>query len=142
MADGARPLWAQTAAIEGAGMIGKDLAILSGFVVILSCGQLLFKTTAAALAGAVGTADALARLLAAPSFYAAVGLYGFSTLLWIWILTRMPLSLAYPWVALTTAVVPLLAILVHGEKVRPVFWLGLVLVVLGILLIQQAAGRS
>ena len=121
---------------------GKDLALLFTFVLILSCGQLLFKRTATALTGAAGVLDALERLLLAPSFYAAVLLYGGSTLLWIWILSRVPLSLAYPWIALSTALVPLLAILFHGEQVRPVFWLGVALVVMGILLIQQAAGRS
>jgi hypothetical protein len=33
-----------------------------------------------------------------PALYAALTLYGFSTVLWIWIMSRLPLMQAHPWV--------------------------------------------
>lgn len=78
-------------------------------------------------------------ILSDPAFYMAITLYGASTLLWIWILSRVPLSQALPWTAASVILVPLLAVVVFDERVRPVFWLGAGLVVCGILLTQIGA---
>jgi multidrug transporter EmrE-like cation transporter len=56
----------------------------------------------------------------------ALLLYGGSTILWVWILSRLPLRQAYPWVALGSIFVPLGVRLWFGEIVKPVFWLGAV----------------
>lgn len=106
------------------------------FIVALAVGQLLFKRVAGGLADASGAADAAARVAMSPSFYVALLLYGGSTILWVWILTRVPLSQAYPWAAAGTALVPMLAVFVFGEQVRPVYWLGIGLIMAGIIVVQ------
>ena len=68
--------------------------------------------------------------------WTALLLYGGSTLLWVWILSRIPLSQAYPWVALGSIIVPLGARLLFGEMVKPVFWLGAVMIAAGIVVTQ------
>lgn len=112
--------------------------LLLTFTLALAVGQLLFKRVAGGLAGASGAADAAWRIALTPSFYIALSLYAGSTLLWIWILTRVPLSQAYPWTAAAIALVPLLAVLVFGEQVRPAYWLGIALIMAGIIVIQRA----
>jgi hypothetical protein len=52
--------------------------------------------------------------------YAALALYGFSTLLWIWILSRASLMQAYPWVAANMAIVRSIGWLAFGGRVTPV----------------------
>jgi multidrug transporter EmrE-like cation transporter len=105
------------------------------FLACLSAGQLLFKFAASHLtAGTVPYA-----LFFDPIFYLALALYGGSTVLWIWILTRMQLSIAYPWVASTMIIVPLFAYWVFGESLSPRFWMGCSLIVAGILLINVGA---
>jgi multidrug transporter EmrE-like cation transporter len=74
-------------------------------------------------------------------FYLALSLYAFSTFLWIWILSRVPLSQAYPWVAIGIAIVPLLGWYVFDERIKPTFWLGVLLIVSGVI-ITQFTSRS
>jgi len=115
-----------------------NYAALGFFTLVLTAGQIFFKLAASAFIGkplAVGVLE-LAR---APSFYAGSSLYGAATLLWVWILSRVPLSQAYPWVAIATAAVPLLATQLFDERVKPSYWLGVAFVVLGVLLTQRAS---
>jgi multidrug transporter EmrE-like cation transporter len=109
-----------------------NIVALLIFIACLSTGQLLFKTSAAKISpGGVPYG-----LLVDPVFYVALTLYGGTTVLWIWILTRMPLSVAYPWVAGTMIVVPILSNLVFGESLSARFWTGCALVVAGIVVIN------
>ena len=111
-----------------------SLAILS---TALAIGQVMFKRVGLAIRGQPPV-DGLVSLLAKPAFYIVLIIYGFSTLLWVWILSRMPLSQAYPWVAVGMAIVPLLGWYVFGEQVRSLFWLGIVLIFIGIIITQYA----
>jgi drug/metabolite transporter (DMT)-like permease len=108
---------------------------LLAFTVLLAGGQLLFKKVGLELRAS--SAGNVWRLLLSPTLYAALVLYGFATLLWIWILSRVPLSRAYPYVALGVVLVPLASLLFFGERVRPVFWLGAGLIVAGIIVTQM-----
>jgi multidrug transporter EmrE-like cation transporter len=118
-----------------------DTACLALFTVMLAGGQVLFKHVGLVLQGRSG-ASAFLVILRAPSLYAALALYGLATLLWIWILSRVPLSQAYPWVAAGMVIVPLLGWLVFGERLSPGFWLGVALILAGIAITQAGpAGR-
>ncbi len=112
-----------------------DLVALALFTSMLAMGQGLFKRAGLAIRGH-DAAGAAAALLTLPTFYAALALYGGATILWIWILSRVPLSQAYPWVAVGTVIVPLIGVVAFGERVSPVFWLGTALIVGGIWLTQ------
>ncbi len=105
------------------------------FSLTLAGGQLLFKRAAQAIAG-VPVPGLPAALATDTAFWAALALYGGSTLLWVWILSRVPLSQAYPWAALGAVIVPLAATLLFGETVRPIFWFGAALIAAGIVLTQ------
>ncbi len=109
------------------------------FTVVLAGGQVLFKQAARAVVG-LPAGRLIPVLVATPAMWAAVALYGAATLLWVWILARVPLSQAYPWSALGIVIVPLAAMLAFGEEVRPIFWLGAALVIAGILLTQAGTG--
>ena len=116
--------------VAAADVVG--LAIFSGSLAI---GQLMFKKAGLSIRG-LPLLDALWSLAALPIFYAALFLYGFSTLLWVWILSRVPLNQAYPWAASAMVIVPLLAGWFLGEKAKPVFWLGAALIFVGIIITQ------
>lgn len=111
---------------------------LLGFTGLLATGQVMFKHVALKLHD-LQPLLMLRVILTEPAFYMAISLYGASTLLWIWILSRVPLSQALPWTAGSVILVPLLGILVFNESVRPLFWLGAGLVVCGIMLTQLGA---
>jgi drug/metabolite transporter (DMT)-like permease len=109
-----------------------DSLWLSLFAVTLSGGQLLFKITADRMAGR----SFWAALAFQPAFYAAVLLYGAATVVWIWLLTRLPLSRAYPYSAATVILVPLLASYFFGDELTIRFWVGTVLIVTGMLIVN------
>ncbi|MDX2223551.1 MAG: SMR family transporter [Rhodospirillaceae bacterium] len=92
-------------------------------------GQVLFK-----LAAQQQPADAFSfgRLLGTPWFVGAVVLYGASTILWVYILARMPLSIAYPFSLLGAALVPVAAYTLFGEPMGVRVWIGIALVLTGL----------
>jgi len=108
------------------------------FTTTLAVGQLLFKQVGLSLRGRPLVSGMLS-ITQEPAFYLALVLYGFATLLWIWILARVPLMQAYPWVAIGIALVPLLSWFVFDERVTPVFWLGIAFIMAGVLLTQLGA---
>ena len=116
----------------------ENQAYLALFTVLLAGGQLLFKKIGASIHG-LSMGDTLVVVLRQPTLYAALSLYGISTMLWIWILSRIPLSQAYPWVSIGTAIVPLMAIYFFGERVTPGFWCGLALIMVGIVIVQYSS---
>jgi drug/metabolite transporter (DMT)-like permease len=109
---------------------------LAVFTTLLVAGQVFFKDAASAFKGnPVG--QGLVALAFSPTFYVAITIYGAATLLWVWILSRIPLGQAYPWVALATAAVPGIAVLLFHERLSSSYWLGVGLVVLGVYLTQR-----
>ena len=108
---------------------------------MLASGQLLFKRLGLAMRGQ-SLLDGYWLILRMPSLYLALALYGVSTVLWIWILSRISLSRAYPWVAVGVVIVPLIGRYYFGEQLHPLFWVGVVLVFTGILLVQGAASAG
>ena len=119
----------------------SNLVGLAVFTLLLAAGQLLFKTAGLAIRG-LPVRDGLLALAHVPAFYAAIALYAASTFLWVWLLSRVTLMQAYPWVSAGMIIVPLLSAIVFGERVNAIYWLGAVLIVAGIVLTQYAAGGS
>src|SRR3954468_22501181 len=87
------------------------------FGVALATGQLMFKFAAADISAAAVWRAALFS----PWLVGALALYGLTTALWIFILTQMPLSKAYPFSLLGSAIVPILAYLVLSEALPPLY---------------------
>jgi drug/metabolite transporter (DMT)-like permease len=112
-----------------------DLIGLLLFTTLMAFGQFLFKHSALALSG-LGLSDSLLALARLPVFYAALVLYGGSTLLWVWILTRVPLSLAYPFVAVVMILVPVMGWICFDEHLSPAYWIGAGLIIAGVLTMQ------
>jgi drug/metabolite transporter (DMT)-like permease len=108
------------------------------FSVMLAVGQMFFKVVARSMQG-LPLGEGMLAIVGMPMLYFALALYGAATLLWIWILSRVPLSQAYPWVAVAMATVPILAGAVFHERVSPAYWLGIALVMLGVYVTQYAS---
>ena len=108
-----------------------DLLVLLLTPLLLSAGQFLFKKTAAGLeAGSLG--EFLASLLMSPWFWAALAVYGGATLVWVFALSRVPLTGAMPFVALTFVVVPAIGAVFLGERLNLMYWLGVGLIIAGV----------
>jgi drug/metabolite transporter (DMT)-like permease len=105
---------------------------------VLGGGQLLFKIAAGRLVLGQGTA-ALAQSFLNLPMLAALALYAAATVLWVYLLHGLPLSRAYPFVALAFAVVPVLSWLVFRDALGPRYVIGLGLMLAGLYLV--ATGR-
>jgi drug/metabolite transporter (DMT)-like permease len=101
----------------------------------MACGQLLFKLAAMTLSQRTGTSSVLSYL----NVYLISGLilYGLLTMLWVWILRTVPLSKAYPFVALSFVFTPVLSKLVLGELLSTGYFAGLALIAAGVILIVR-----
>lgn len=114
-------------------MKGNYYLALIGCVAGLSLGQLLFKLAAASHV----TRHADNRwlmLVVNPWLIAGGALYAGLTMLWVWLLGRVPLSIAFPFYALAFVFTPLLAYAVLGETVNRSYVAGVVLILAGLVL--------
>ena len=112
-------------------MSGATLAGLIAFPVLIAVGQLLFKIASRSL----GDADAagLAGLALNPFLIAALALYGAGTVLWLFMLKRVALSQAYPFMALSFCLVPVISWLWLGETLSWRNGAGAALIIAGLI---------
>ncbi len=78
------------------------------------------------------------RVLSCPFVLGGLALYALGAVSWLMVLSRLPLSAAYPVLAITYAVIPFLAWLVFGESVSVTRWLGIVVICVGIVIVSQS----
>ena len=113
-----------------------QILLLSAYAAGMSGGQVLFKLAALRSAGATsGIGERLFELVFNPYFIAAVVLYAAYAIFWVWILTFIPLSRAYPFIALAFALTPLLGGLLFGDPISLRLLAGIFFVLCGLFLV-------
>lgn len=113
---------------------------LSSFSLLLSCGQILFKHSAMTVPP-LTSINSLIILFLDMWFWLALILYGVATLLWIFLLQQIPLSLAYPFVALSFIVVPLASLILFKEPMNIFYVMGVFLIIAGLGVITIMASK-
>jgi drug/metabolite transporter (DMT)-like permease len=94
----------------------------------MATGQALFK--------AASGRGSLTLILWSPIFWGAVLLYGVVTICWVLLLREMDLSRAYPIMAATYVIVPLISFVFLGERVGWTYSIGVALIFSGIAFTQ------
>ena len=115
-----------------------DVMILILYTLGISLGQVQFKI-AADHARQHAAQGFTAAMLGNLHFYGAIVLYAALTVVWVWLLTRIPLSRAYPFVVLSFVFTPLLAAMLFGEALNLWYFAGLALILSGLALILAKA---
>ena len=107
---------------------------LIGTPILIAGGQLLFKLASAR----AGNADlrGLAALLADPLLVVAVIIYGIGTIVWVYVLKLVPLTLAYSFMGLTFVFVPVLAHFLLGEEFGWRTAVGAVFIIAGLVIVN------
>jgi drug/metabolite transporter (DMT)-like permease len=88
--------------------------------------------------GRIGTAqvtqplDTVTRAIAEPRLWIGLMLFGVSALFWLVVLSRLPLSVAYPVVGVSYVIVVALSRFMLHEHVPSLRWVGAVVVAIGI----------
>lgn len=103
-------------------------------VVGLAVGQILFKVSATALSQS-GTFLAIKP---AAILFAAMCLYGATSVAWVWVLQKVELGRVYPLMALAFVLVPLGSYLVFGERFQPQYFIGIAMIMVGIFIAVKA----
>jgi drug/metabolite transporter (DMT)-like permease len=115
----------------------SQVALLVAYAVGMAGGQILFKAAALRYLPDGTAAERASSLLFNAYFLAAVALYVGLTVLWVWLLTFIPLARAYPFVALAFAITPLLGGMVFAEPITTKLLTGIALLLGGLLLIAS-----
>lgn len=102
-------------------------------VTAVSVAQILFKHLGLLIKDSNGTFDLNIWMIGFVSF----AIYGGASLLWIYLLTHIPLNKAYPYMALCYVLVPLMALLFFGEQLSVAYILGCAFILAGIIIIAQ-----
>jgi len=111
-------------------------------VVLAGFAQITLKTGVNHVTGTSGgelhlSADSLRSLLSSPVVWGGLVLFGLSAIVWLFALSRASLSFAYPFAALSYVLILVFSVMVLHETVPPIRWLGVALIVAGIVLVAQ-----
>lgn len=109
-------------------MTALNFILCVGCVVLASVGQVLLRLVAAEIAGTtqlMGAVFSLSTLL-------AISVYAGAMLMWLFILGRVPLTVAFPFFGLSFLFVPIFANRIIGDPVSVSTWVGGVIILAGI----------
>jgi multidrug transporter EmrE-like cation transporter len=87
------------------------------------------------------TVDTLLRASREPRLWAGLTLFGISAVFWLVVLSKVPLSFAYPFVGVSYIVIVLVARLVLHEHVPALRWVGVAVVAMGIAIVGLSFRR-
>jgi drug/metabolite transporter (DMT)-like permease len=104
-------------------------------------GQLCLKYGVKQLGENVPAAEVLKGIFT-PYVFTGFVLYGLSSLLYLVVLSRLSLSFAYPFVAITFAMVILLSPRLLGETLPALRILGCVIIILGVFTVAASYGTE
>jgi drug/metabolite transporter (DMT)-like permease len=100
----------------------------------IATGQILFKLSAASLQRTGSWFDTQTLIM----LFSAFALYGITTIAWIWVLQKIELGKAYPLMALAFILVPLGSHFILGERFHWQYFVGVILIMVGIIVALRA----
>jgi multidrug transporter EmrE-like cation transporter len=118
------------------------LALIVGSVALAAVGQLTLKYGMTRV-GPIGGEEVrspvatVLRVAREPAVWAGLGMFGISAIAWMVVLSRVPLSFAYPFAAITYVMILLFDHFVLKEPVAPLRWGGVACIVAGLFLISR-----
>ncbi len=105
-------------------------------IVMLTTGQALWKTGIENVGFSLSLSGII-KMIFNPFIFAGLVIYLVATVLWFYILSKAPLSIAYPMQSLCYVLAAVVGILIFKENVTLIRWAGLSLIVLGAILISR-----
>jgi drug/metabolite transporter (DMT)-like permease len=85
------------------------------------------------------SADSMKAIATNLTVWGGLALFGLSAVVWLFVLSRTSLSFAYPFAALTYLLIVLVDRFVFHETVPPRRWLGVGMIMIGIVLVARTA---
>ena len=104
-------------------------------VLLLVTGQVLWKM---AVTGIEAWSLSVAfKVILSPLFIGGASLYVIATGIWLVILSKLPLSVAYPSQSIGYIFGAIVALLIFRETILPTQWAGMAVIVLGVYLVAK-----
>ena len=122
------------------GKIIKDILLIVLSVTLAAIAQLLLKFGMMKVGKISGVANAPSMILRAvsnPIVLAGLAVFGISALFWLVVLSRVPLSTAYPMVSIGYVIAVLFEWRIFGLAVKPVTVAGCLIIILGVFLLSR-----
>ena len=121
-----------------------SLLLVLGSVGTATLGQLLLKTgmTSVGRLGAGALQQPLETLIAiasTPVVWLGLASYAIGAVLWMVVLSRLDLGYAYPLLAISYILIPLLAHFLLGEAIPPLRWVGIAVIFAGVIIVARTA---
>jgi drug/metabolite transporter (DMT)-like permease len=118
------------------------LSLILATVTASAIAQLALKlgmsSPAVAAAMPEGGKALILAIATSPFVWTGLTIYGLSVLAWLWVLSKVDLSLAYPFVGVSFIVVMLFGIFLLQETVTPLRMVGTVLIAFGCILVARS----
>jgi multidrug transporter EmrE-like cation transporter len=130
--------WAQQQVVIARQNMTVVLLILVA-VLLGATAQILLKAGAIRLGAIPDVGTLLWRIATSPHILGGFLLYGVAGILWIVVLSRAPLSLAYPMLSLGYVVVLLASAFLFGEVIPALRLLGIAVIIVGLILLSSTA---
>ncbi len=102
---------------------------------LMVTGQILFKV--GSQGKTLANISDMIKLMFSPVVLVALCLYAGTTMLWLYILSKVDISFAYPIQALAFPVVMLVSAFMFHEQIPALRWVGVVVIFIGVLLVVQ-----
>lgn len=120
----------------------KQIILLLITVGLNVAGQFLMKqgmSQVGAIGGSVAVmAGSLTKAFLNPYVIGGVGAYGFSSIFWLILLSRVQLSYAYPALSIGYVLVTLVSAFILGEDVSSLRWLAVAIICAGVILLSRS----
>jgi drug/metabolite transporter (DMT)-like permease len=118
------------------------LGLILATVTASACAQLALKlgmsSPAVTAALPQGGKFLIMAVAASPLVWTGLTIYGLSVAVWLWILSRVELSLAYPFVGVSFIVVMIFGIFLLQETVSPLRVAGTLLIAFGCVMVARS----
>jgi len=115
------------------GMSTANIGIVLVAVALAATGQVLLRYGMRRAAfGRPVAGELILRAVTSPSVLGGLAVFGVSAIVWLWALSRVPLSIAYPFNGLGFIAIVIASGVFLDEHIRPFTWLGVVLVAVGV----------
>jgi multidrug transporter EmrE-like cation transporter len=123
-----------------------SIGLLVVSVTFAIAGQLILKSAMDSV-GRIGSREVsnpgatITRAIKEPKLWLGLVLFGVSALFWLVVLSRVPLSVAYPFVGISYVLIVLFARFFLDEHVPLSRWIGVLVVALGIVIVGLSFRR-
>lgn len=108
----------------------KNLVLCLINTMLMASGQILFKL--GSNGKKLDSFLSMVQLLFSPIILVALCLYAFTTMLWLYILSKVDISFAYPVQALAFPVVLIVSSLLFKEAIPTTRWIGVGIILIGV----------